>query len=94
MLATVAAGLPADADEFMAEVKWDGLRACVAVVGGRVRAWSWSGCDITAVYPELGALAAVTGRRSLILDGEIVPLSGPRPDFTVLQRRMRASRSR
>ena len=31
MLATVAAGLPADADEFVAEVKWDGLRACVAV---------------------------------------------------------------
>ena len=27
-----------------------------------------------------------------MLDGEIVALSGPRPDFTVLQRRMRASR--
>ena len=92
MLATAAAGLPPDADEFVAEVKWDGLRACVAVAGGRVRAWSRSGRDITAVYPELGALAAVAGRRSLVLDGEIVALSGPRPDFTVLQRRMRASR--
>ena len=89
MLATAAAGLPPDADEFVAEVKWDGLRACVAVVGGRA---SRSGRDITAVYPELGALAAVAGRRSLVLDGEIVALSGPRPDFTVLQRRMRASR--
>ena len=92
MLATAAAGLPPDADEFVAEVKWDGLRACVAVAGGRVRAWSRGGRDITAVYPELGALAAVAGRRSLVLDGEIVALSGPRPDFTVLQRRMRASR--
>jgi putative nucleotidyltransferase with HDIG domain len=64
MLATAAAGLPADADEFVAEVKWDGLRACVAVSGGRVRAWSRSGRDITAVYPELGALAAVAGRRT------------------------------
>ena len=83
--------LPPDADEFVAEVKWDGLRACVAVAGGRVRAWSRGGRDITAVYPELGALAAVAGRRALVLDGEIVALSGPRPDFTVLQRRMRAS---
>ena len=91
MLATAAAGLPPDADEFVAEVKWDGLRACVAVAGGRVRAWSRSGRDITAVYPELGALAAVAGRRALVLDGEIVALSGPRPDFTVLQRRMRAA---
>ena len=64
MLATAAAGLPTDADEFVAEVKWDGLRACVAVSGGRVRAWSRSGRDITAVYPELGALAAVAGRRT------------------------------
>ena len=47
---------------------------------------------ITAVYPELGALAAVAGRRTLVLDGEIAALSGPRPDFTVLQRRMRATR--
>ena len=66
--------------------------ACVAVSGGRVRAWSRTGRDITAVYPELGALAAVAGRRTLVLDGEIVALAGLRPDFTVLQRRMRASR--
>jgi hypothetical protein len=28
MLATAVAGLPPDAAEFVAEVKWDGLRAC------------------------------------------------------------------
>jgi len=92
MLATAVAGLPADAAEFVAEVKWDGLRACIAVAGGRVRAWSRSGRDITAAYPELGVLAAAAGRRTLVLDGEIVALSGPWPDFTALQRRMTASR--
>ena len=92
MLATAAAGLPPDATEFVAEVKWDGLRACIAIAGGRVRAWSRNGRDITAAYPELGALAAVAGRRTVVLDGEIVALSGPRPDFTLLQRRMRAGR--
>ena len=92
MLATGAAGLPSDAAEFVAEVKWDGLRACIAVADGRVRAWSRNGRDFTAAYPELGALAAVAGRRTLVLDGEIVALSGPRPDFTLLQRRMRTGR--
>ena len=38
MLATAAAGLPSDAAEFVAEVKWDGLRACIAVADGRIRA--------------------------------------------------------
>jgi bifunctional non-homologous end joining protein LigD len=92
MLASPVAGLPPDAAEFVAEVKWDGQRACVAVAGGRVRAWSRSGRGITAAYPELGVLAPVAGRRTLVLDGEIVALSGPRPDFSALQRRMRAGR--
>ena len=92
MLATAAPGLPPDAGEFVAEVKWDGLRACIAVVGGRVRAWSRNGRDITAAYPDLGVLAAAVGHRTLVLDGEIVALSRPRPDFTVLQRRMTAGR--
>jgi bifunctional non-homologous end joining protein LigD len=51
-------------------------------------AWSRNGRDITAVYPELGELAAAAGHRTAVLDGEIVALSGPRPDFTLLQRRM------
>jgi bifunctional non-homologous end joining protein LigD len=92
MLATPAAGLPPDAGEFVAEVKWDGLRACISTAGGRVRAWSRTGRDITAAYPELGALAAAAGRRTLVLDGEIVALSGPDPDFSLLQRRMRTGR--
>lgn len=53
MLATAAAGLPPDAAEFVAEAKWDGLRACVAVAGGRVRVWSRTG------RPGGGLLAAV-----------------------------------
>jgi bifunctional non-homologous end joining protein LigD len=92
MLATAAAGLPPDAAEFVAEVKWDGLRACIAVADGRVQVWSRTGRNMTAAYPELGVLAAAAGRGILVLDGEIVALSGPRPDFTALQRRMTAGR--
>jgi hypothetical protein len=86
------AALQARVTEVVAEVKWDGLRVCIAVAGGQVGAWSRSGRDITAAYPELGVLAAAAGDRTLVLDGEIVALSGPRPDFTALQRRMTASR--
>ena len=70
----------------------DGRGPASPCPAGGSGAWSRGGRDITAVYPELGALAAVAGRRTLVLDGEIVALSGPHPDFTVLQRRMRASR--
>jgi bifunctional non-homologous end joining protein LigD len=91
MLATPARLLPPDADEWTAEMKWDGLRAITAVSRGRVRIWSRAGRDITAAYPELGALAAAAGTRTLLLDGEIVALSGARPDFAALQRRMTAA---
>ena len=91
MLATAAAGLPPDAARFVAEVKWDGLRACIAVADGRVQVWSRTGRNMTAAYPELGVLAAAAGRGILVLDGEIVALSGRRPDFTALQRRMTAA---
>jgi bifunctional non-homologous end joining protein LigD len=75
ILATAIAVLPPDADEFVAEVKWDGLRACIAVAGGRVRAWSRNGRDITAAYPEISVLAAAAKHKTVVLDGEIVALA-------------------
>jgi bifunctional non-homologous end joining protein LigD len=85
MLATAAAGLLADAAEFVAEMKWDGLRACIAVASGPIRVSSRTGRDITAAYPGFGVLAAAAGRRTLDLDldGEIIALSGPHPDEPV-----------
>ncbi len=90
MLATPARQLPPDASNWTAEVKWDGLRAITAVSPGRLRIWSRSGRDITDTYPELSVIAAAAGSRTLVLDGEIVALSGARPDFAALQRRMTA----
>ena len=53
MLATAPAGLPPDADEFVAEVKWDGLRP-------------WGGLDAqrmdVALTLRAGALADVAGK--------------------------------
>jgi bifunctional non-homologous end joining protein LigD len=71
-------------DAWAYEVKWDGVRALVAVEGGRVRATSRGGNDLTASFPEL---AALTGPDAL-LDGELVALVDGVPDFGALQTRL------
>lgn len=71
-------------DAWAYEVKWDGVRALVAVEDGRVRATSRNGNDLTSSYPELQALACPTA----LLDGELVALVDGVPDFGALQARM------
>lgn len=71
-------------DQWAYEVKWDGVRALVAVEGGRVRATSRNGNDITGGYPELTALEGPDA----LIDGELVALVDGRPDFGALQTRM------
>ena len=91
MLATTGP-LPADDGRWSYEVKWDGVRALVAVEDGRVRLVSRNGNDISAAYPELRGLAAALGSPAL-LDGEVVAFDeNGRPDFGRLQSRMHARR--
>jgi bifunctional non-homologous end joining protein LigD len=70
------------------EMKWDGVRAVVAVGDGQVRAVSRNHKDITDGYPELVGLPDRVGRR-LLLDGELVTLDHTgAPSFSLLQHRM------
>lgn len=87
MLAT-AGGLPRDDDGWAYEVKWDGVRALVAVEQGRLRMASRRGNDVTAAYPELAGLCRQLGATSALLDGEVVTFRGGLPDFGLLQSRM------
>ncbi len=91
MLAT-AGPLPVG-DGWAYEVKWDGVRALVAVDADGLRITSRAGNDVTSSYPELGPLRSAVGRRSLLLDGELVAL-GHRgvPDFGLLQSRLHVAR--
>jgi bifunctional non-homologous end joining protein LigD len=85
-------GLPREDDAYGYEVKWDGVRALVAVEGGRSRAHSRNGRDITAAYPELRELGRVLGATEALFDGELVAFDDAgRPSFERLQRRMNAS---
>jgi bifunctional non-homologous end joining protein LigD len=67
------------------EVKWDGYRAVVSAEGGRVRARSRRGLDLTGPFPELSSLPIPDG---IAVDGEVVAFDDDgRPSFSNLQQR-------
>ena len=92
MLAT-AGTLPTDDDGWAYEVKWDGVRALVAVDGAVVTVSSRAGNDVTSSYPELTGLPDALAGRQALLDGELVAFDeGGRTDFGLLQSRMHVAR--
>ncbi len=95
MLAVPADALPTTRGDWAFEFKWDGIRVLVWIDGGRPRAVSRNGNDVTASFPELRELAAALGSNQMVLDGEIVVLSEDgRPSFSRLQHRMHLEKSR
>ena len=96
MLATLVHEVPSGGG-WAYEMKWDGVRAFMLVTpsgagasdGGSVRISNRKGGDISAGYPEFGALGDELGATPALLDGEIVALDeNSRPSFQLLQRRM------
>ena len=77
MLATAAAGLPADAAEFVA---------------GRSGPGPGAAATSPPPIPSSACSRPQPGPGPWSWTGEIVALSGPRPDFTTLQRRMTVGR--
>lgn len=86
----VAGTVPEDPGPWGFELKWDGVRAIVTVLGGAdVRVRGRSGIDATDRYPEVRALTGLLPGREAVLDGEIVAFDDHRrPGFELLQRRM------
>ena len=98
MLATSVAA-PFDDDDFVFEVKWDGVRAVATLRrpdgaddgdrDGSTRLVSRAGNDVTGGYPELAGLWERLLARNAVVDGEIVALhTDGRPSFELLQQRM------
>jgi bifunctional non-homologous end joining protein LigD len=95
MLATPATALPDDdkpgPTRWAYEMKWDGMRAIVAVRDGRVTITSRAGNDATARFPELAGLGVALAGTDAVLDGELVALDDAGvPSFERLQPRMQA----
>src|SRR6516164_1336301 len=89
MLATRAA--PFDSDDYLFELKWDGVRALAAIEDRRWRLWGRHGSDYTERYPELAVLRRLPS--GTIIDGELVVLQNGRADFPALLRRHQQSGS-
>ena len=84
---------PFDSEDWVFEVKWDGVRAIILrdKTKGTTQIQSRNSKNITHRYPEiLNAIdSVVKSNESIILDGEIVVLNNQGiPDFQLHQRRM------
>jgi bifunctional non-homologous end joining protein LigD len=76
------------------EFDWPGFRTLVAVDGGRVRAVSGEGADITSALPELRALGEDLGLTQVMMDGVLVAFDPTgRPDRDRIRSRIGVSGS-
>jgi len=79
---------PPDTQEYLYEVKWDGIRALVALDEGQIRIHGRKRLDITKQFPELRIPDAFRAT-SAVFDGEIVCLDADgKPDFNDVIHRM------
>ncbi|SFU92997.1 ATP-dependent DNA ligase [Alicyclobacillus macrosporangiidus] len=83
-----AADRPPAGAEWIAQVKWDGVRVLVYRDDGGVRLYNRHRRDRTWHYPELLDAEAYCTASSVILDGEVVALGlDGKPDFHEVMRR-------
>ena len=83
MLAT--SGTASDNDDYLFELKWDGMRMLAFLETRQYRLLNRHGIDATARFPEFAFLADLPP--GTILDGEMVVLRAGQPDFGLLQSR-------
>ncbi len=89
MLAELGKGEPPAGEEWVYEIKWDGVRAICFIESSKLRMISRNGNAIDKQYPELSILPHHLRARQAIVDGEIAALDPQgRPSFELLQRRI------
>src|SRR5205814_9400540 len=71
MLATLADEPPADDANWTYEMKYDGFRALVAIVGGKFAMWSRNELDLAPRFPAIADAIAKLKLPDAVLDGEI-----------------------
>jgi len=80
-------------DEWIHQVKWDGIRGLCYVNNGHVRLFTRTGRERTEWYPEISAAGKLLGCKNAVLDGElIVPDNSGRPSFRSIMKRERIKR--
>lgn len=85
-LATLVDGPPADADNWVWELKFDGYRLLARVEAGKAQLFTRNGHDWTAKMPRLAQAVASLPLQSGWVDGEVLmPDAQGVPDFQALQ---------
>jgi bifunctional non-homologous end joining protein LigD len=87
-----AATRPFDDPQWIAQVKWDGVRNLALVQAGEVRLWSRRLRERTDQYPELTGLVKACRSSRVVLDGELIVLKGGQPRFAGILEREQARR--
>lgn len=80
---------PPDSEDYLYEVKWDGIRAMISLDEGELRIYGRQHLDLTKAFPELLIPDQAFRATSALFDGEIVCLRPDgRPDFSSVIQRM------
>ena len=74
-------------ENWVAQIKWDGVRILSYCEGGEVRLINRRQNDRTMQYPELQDPKAYCSASSFILDGEMIALDSSRPSFHEIMKR-------
>ncbi|WP_343221921.1 DNA ligase [Paenibacillus tritici] len=82
----LAYGIPSGS-QWIAQIKWDGVRMLAYYDGTSAELINRRGNRRTLQYPELARPEAYCRAGSVILDGEIIALSGGKPSFHEVMRR-------
>ena len=77
---------PFDSDDYIFELKMDGIRALAYLDNNQTVLINKRGKDVTQNYPELATMHRQSQKRAVI-DGELVVFTKGKPDFFRLQRR-------
>ena len=79
-----------DSDDFIYQLKWDGVRILAGMAGDKVYLLNKKGNERSKQFPELQRLPVLLAADSAVLDGEIVVLRGGKPSFPAVMQRDRA----
>ncbi len=89
MLAEIGRGDPPAGQDWLYEIKWDGVRAICYLRHGKLKILSRNGNPMDRQYPELSILPHHVKAREAILDAEITALNERgAPSFERLQKRI------
>ncbi len=93
MMATSGTVADLQGSSWQYELKWDGVRAILVADREKVRIFSRNGNDVSRTYPEFTDRSCWP-EQPFVADGEIIAVGpGGRPDFGLLQGRMKLTRA-